>query len=262
MGVGLMGVGPRRRWAGWRRRRKSAGAEGVGREGRLGAGRSGGVPAAQRHALWAAATGSKFPPSLSCGACLSPPLRCGGANAAPVSSALRCRPIRAGSANPVHSEPAARTRRPLHPGLQCIAGPKLLLAVSRAWCLAWPPCRGRSAAKVNGGAGGWGVPLRVPLRPGLGTEEPGPLSALRSAARPGPGMRPRLGRSADCWGEGGRGRGGPQPHSVLHPHPGHPVGASLCCQFLRECRSRGSESLFAPTASSLQSSHSSVVCFL
>lgn len=153
---------------------------------RLGAGRSGGVPAARGHALWAAATGSKFPPSLSRGACLSPPLRCGGANAAAVSPALRCRPIWAGSANPVHSEPAARTRRSLHPRpYSASRGPSSSRSSEPAWCLAWPPGRGRCASKVSRGASGRGVPLRVPLRPGLCSEEPGPLSALRPAARPG-----------------------------------------------------------------------------
>lgn len=126
-------------------------------------------------------------------------------------------------------------------------------------CLAWTLCRDPSAAKVSWGAGGSGLPLRVPLWPGLGAREPGPLSALSPAARRGPETRPRLRRNAGCWGEGGRGRDGPRPHSVLHPHPGHLVGASVCCQFLGMQISRALKVCLSPIPHPLQSSHSSVV---
>lgn len=212
----------------------------------------------------AAATGSKFPPSLSRGACLSPPLWCGGANAAAVSPALRCRAIWARSATAVRSEPAVRTRRLLHFGLQCTAGPKPLLAVSGAWCPAWPPCWGRRTAKVSWGAGGWGVRRGVLLRPGLGAGSPAPLSALRLAARPGLAARPRLGRSASCWGGWARTLRA-RPLSVLRPHPPRSCRGrtSVLPQFLRDCRTPGSESLFvSPTPQHIytfQSSHSSGV---
>lgn len=77
---------------------------------------------------------------------------------------LPCRAIWARSATAVGWEPAGRTRWLLHLGLQCPAGPKLLLAVSGARFLAWTPCRGRRTAKVSRGAGGWGVQRKVLLR--------------------------------------------------------------------------------------------------
>lgn len=160
-----------------------------------GRGAPGGVLAAWGQELWAAATGSKFPPQLSGGACLSPPL-CAEVQtrrrSAQPSVAARSRPVRPLGSTRIR---AVRTRRPLHVGLQCPAGPKLLLAVSGAWCRAWPPCRGGSAAKVSWGAGGWRVRLRVLLRPGQGVWNPG------LAVRLAPGCEPRAGGEAEAGKE-------------------------------------------------------------
>lgn len=171
---------------------------------------------AQGHALWATATRSKFPPSLSGEACLSPPTRCrpnhrgrrqpgpsaaarpGPARSTP--SVLCPWPLGAGGGDSV--APAARARPSSGAsGRDPVPhGPRLSLVA-----VPWSPApglgrtarsgeRGRGKAGPGAGAGAGGgaaPPLRTMPTPRAAGEEP--AAPPQPPARPGSPSEPALG---------------------------------------------------------------------